>query len=141
MALQGVPVVFWKDYYNAGLAKPDTPNGLWKLIALRKQTEDASVHLLGSAEKLIVIERRALDKTTGTITIINLESTVWLGIWVQSSFPNAQFVPQAYSGIDPAKPSDKQSNSEGWVDLYAPPLGYAVYEVHLIGKVMGEDIN
>jgi alpha-amylase len=52
----------------------------------------------------------------------------WNGAWIQTGWDNTRLVPTAWRGRDDlGVPQEKWTNESGWVDLWAPPRGYAVY--------------
>jgi alpha-amylase len=52
----------------------------------------------------------------------------WNGKWVQTRWNKTHLVPAAWRGRDDlGAPQDKWTSDSGWVDLWAPPRGYAVY--------------
>ena len=78
-------------------------------------------------DDLYIMQRSGAGDQNGLICVLNNRG-VWSGTWVQTRWNNARLVPAAWRGRDdPGGPEEKWTNESGWVDLYAPPRGYAVY--------------
>jgi alpha-amylase len=124
---EGVPCIFWKDYYNYGLAMPDSAMGIDILCQVHRDYAGGETTLLYSDERLYVAQRGGYQAQKGLVVVINTDPVSWRGIWVQTRWPNAPFTCAAWWGRDQHKPLDRCSDGGGWVQLYAAPRGYAVY--------------
>ncbi len=135
LTAEGRPSVFFKDYFDYGFAgKIDT------LIWIRKtfiyggttkrnglnpwyvEPEPITIGDQNELSKHIYVARR--DGGNGkppVYIVINDHPSKWLGVWVNSDNPNQVF--RDYIG----KAMDKTSETDGRVDLWAPPRGYAIY--------------
>jgi alpha-amylase len=66
------------------------------------------------------------DKS-GLTFVLNNRGT-WNNAWVQTRWNNTRLASAAsWSHDDLSVPQEKWTNESGWVDLWAPPRGYAVY--------------
>lgn len=124
---EGVPCIFWKDYYNYGLALPDTPHGIDRLCQVHRDYSGGGTDLLYNDSHLYIAQRLGYDKQRGLVVVINSDLYSWSGNWVQTKWPNTQFSCIAWSGRDLNQPLDQHSDGGGWTELYAAPRGYAVY--------------
>jgi alpha-amylase len=79
---------------------------------------------------LYIMQRLGNGGQRGLIFVLNNSGT-WNGSWVQTRWNNTLLVPAAWhSRDDLSQPQDKWTNESGWVDLWAPSRGYAVYLPH-----------
>jgi alpha-amylase len=127
MTHEGVPCIFWKDYYNYGLAMPDSAMGIDKLCQVHRDYAGGETTLLYSDGRLYVAQRGGYQAQKGLVVVINTDTVSWRGIWVQTRWPNAPLSCAAWWGRDQHKPLDQCSDGGGWAQLYAAPRGYAVY--------------
>jgi alpha-amylase len=78
-------------------------------------------------DDLYVMQRPGNDEQNGLILVLN-NSASWNGTWVQTRWNNTRLSPAAWRGRnDLNSPQEKWTNEFGWIDLWAPPRGYAVY--------------
>jgi alpha-amylase len=78
-------------------------------------------------DDLYVMQRLGDGDQSGLIFVLNNRGT-WNGTWVQTQWNNTGLIPAAWRGRDDlSTPQEKWTNESGWVDLWAPPRGYAVY--------------
>ena len=78
-------------------------------------------------DDLYLMQRPGNANQSGLVFVLN-NSGNWNGAWIQTRWLNTQLVPTAWRGRDdPGMPQEKWTNESGWVDLWAPPRGYAVY--------------
>lgn len=127
LTFSNTPVVFWPHLFNSGLLKESLPDGLERLIQVYKRHAGGQAVLLENDPQTLVFERQGDVEKSGLITMINLSPVEWRGQWVKTRWENTRFVPIAWAGLDNARPLEKLSSVDGWMDLYAPPRGYAVY--------------
>ena len=54
---EGYPCIFWYDYYNLGLARPGTPNGIDALIDAHHKYADGDSQILHADPDLYIMQR------------------------------------------------------------------------------------
>jgi alpha-amylase len=128
---EGYPSVFWYDYYNNGLARPGTPNGIDALIAAHHTHAGGDSQILHADPDLYILQRggyfEANAQQSGLIYVLNNLGDKWSGTTVQTKWKNQKFVPVAWDGHDTAAPNERSTDAEGKSEFPAPPRGYAVY--------------
>jgi alpha-amylase len=128
---EGYPSVFWYDYYNNGLARPRTPNGIDALIAAHHSHAGGDSQILHADPDLYIMQRggyfEANAQQSGLIYVLNNLGDKWSGTTVQTKWKNQKFVPVAWDGHDTAAPNERTTDAEGKSEFPAPPRGYAVY--------------
>jgi alpha-amylase len=124
---EGYPCVFWQDYFNWNLAQPETQSGIDALIKVHEQNAAGPTDVLFVDDDLYVMQRSGTGDQTGLVFALNNRGS-WNGTWVQTQWNNTQLVPVAWRGHDDlTRPETKWTNESGWVNVWAPPRGYAVY--------------
>ena len=124
---EGYPCVFWQDYYNEGLAKENTPNGIAALVKVHEANAIGTTLVLYTDDTLYIMQRNAMGSQHGLIYVLNNGGS-WGGKRVQTGWQNTRLNPVAYwSSTDTAIPEPKQTDAGGYADFWAPPRGYAVY--------------
>jgi len=123
----GYPSVFWPDYFNAGLARSGTPNGLDALIKVHEQFAGGPSTNLWIANDLYIMQRAGYQQQPGLVFVLNNRGDIWQGATVQTQWPNRKLTAVAWDGYDSAQPADKNTAADGSIDLYAAPRGFAVY--------------
>jgi alpha-amylase len=124
---EGVPCIFWKDYYNYGLALPDSAGGIARLCRIHRDYAGGGTTLLYGDERLYIAQRDGYQNQKGLVVVINTDPASWRGVWVRTQWPNTPLSCAAWWGHDQHKPYDQRADGGGWVPLYAAPRGYAVY--------------
>jgi len=124
---EGVPCIFWKDYYNYGLALSNSANGIDKLCQIHREYAGGETKLLYCDDRLYIAQRNGYQTQKGLLAVINTDPSSWRGVWVQTQWPNTPLTCAAWWGHDRHKPFDQRTDGGGWVPLYAAPRGYAVY--------------
>jgi len=126
---EGYPCVFWQDYYNWKLAKPNTPNGIEALVKVHENYASGPTKVLHADDDLYIMQRNGTGGQPGLVFVLN-NTGEWNGAWVQTKWSNQRLTPVAWHGRDDLeKPSVKWADASGWVDLWAASRGYAVYVV------------
>ena len=126
---EGYPCVFWRDYYNWGLAKAGTPNGITALIDVHENLAAGSTNVLWVDNDLYIMQRTGLGNKPGLIFVLNNRGDRWNGAWVSTQWRNIDFEPVAWwsSGrLD--TPYQQHSYPDGRAQFWAPPRGYVVYK-------------
>lgn len=127
LAHEGYPCVFWKDYFNYGLAMPGSPNGLDALVALNASHANGRTRVHQADQSLYVMERMGLEGRPGLVFLLNNDGR-WRGCEVDTGRPGGRYAAQAWwSALDMASPRDQWTGDSGRAVFYAPPRGFAVY--------------
>lgn len=131
MVHEGYPCVFWHDYFNYGLGRPNTPNGIDALIAAHHGYAGGKSDVLHVDPDLYIMQRVGWkDDSTeqpGLVYVLNNLGNQWSGTMVQTKWANQRFVPIAWDGHDEAHPDERTTDAEGRAEFPAPPRGYCVY--------------
>jgi len=139
LTFKGYPCIFWKDYFNYGLASLGGKwgNGIKQLVWVREKLAGGgpSIQYLKSddGDCLIYGSYGSSSSSPGYIVVLNDHPTQWKGHWVQTGndyLKNKSL--KCYAWYSPKKgendqPASKWCNSTGFVEVWAPPRGYAVY--------------
>ncbi len=123
----GYPCVFWPDYFNAGLTRTGTSNGLDALIKVHEQFAGGACTNLWIANDLYIMQRAGIQQQPGLVFVLNNRGDIWQGASVHTAWPNRKLTAVAWDGYDPVQPADKYTGADGSIDLYASPRGFAVY--------------
>jgi alpha-amylase len=122
------PCVFWRDYYNFGLAKGGTPHGISALVRAHEAYAGGASEVLWVDDDLYVMQRSGHDQQPGLILALNNRGDRWNGGWVSTRWHNVDLVPVAWwSGSDLSRPQDQRVFGDGRAEVWAPPRGYVVY--------------
>jgi alpha-amylase len=125
---EGLPCVFWKDYYNFNLALEETPNGIAALIGAHEKYAAGSTSTLYLDDNLYIMQRSGYGGQPGLIYVLNNRGDTWNGQWVSTQWQNASFRPIAWwSKNDLSRPEDQTVSADGRAQFFAPPRGYAIY--------------
>ena len=131
MVHEGYPSVFWYDYYNNGLARPLTPNGIDALIQAHHKYAGGDSEILHADPDLYIMQRNGWkDDTTdqaGLVYVLNNLGDKWSGTVVKTKWANQRFAPIAWDGHDEAHPDERTTDADGNAEFPAPPRGYCVY--------------
>jgi alpha-amylase len=128
---EGYPCVFWYDYYNNGLGRGGTPNGIDALMQVHHQNAGGDSQILHADPDLYIMQRIGFKSDTvdqpGLIYVLNNLGDKWSGTSVKTQWPNQKFRPVAWDGHDTAHPDERTTDADGNAEFPAPPRGYAVY--------------
>jgi alpha-amylase len=132
---EGYPCVFWYDYYNNGLGRSGTPNGIDALIEVHTKHAGGDSQILHADPDLYIMQRIGFKSDTidqcGLIYVLNNLGDKWSGTSVKTRWPNQKFRPMAWDGHGlygaVAHPDDRTTDADGNAEFPAPPRGYAVY--------------
>ena len=130
---EGYPCIFWKDFYNYGLARFGTARGIAKLMEIHEKHASGETRILylpwNRESNYYVMERVPKgNRTKGLLYCLNT-SAEWEQVEVRTSLPNTHYVPEAWDGVV-EKPLDQYSDGEGNLNVWIPPKGYCVYIPH-----------
>jgi alpha-amylase len=131
MVHEGYPSIFWYDYYNNGLARPGTPNGIDALIAAHSKYAGGDSQILHADPDLYIMQRVGYKDDSveqpGLIYVLNNLGDKWSGTSVKTKWVNQKFAPVAWDGHDTALPNERTTDGEGNSEFPAPPRGFAIY--------------
>jgi alpha-amylase len=125
---EGYPCVFWQDYYNWGLAKEGTPNGITALVKVHETLAAGATNILWVDDDLYIMQRTGGDGKPGLVFVLNNRGERWNGTWVLTQWRNVDFQPVAWWSSQPiATPHNQRAYADGRAQFWAPPRGYVVY--------------
>lgn len=125
---EGSPCVFWKDYFNAGLADAGNANGIAALVNAYRRYAGGTTQVLWVDDDLYIMQRSGYGNQPGLIYVLNNNGDRWKGAWVSTQWRNVALKPVAWWGhADRSQPETQLCASDGRGQFYAPPRGYAVY--------------
>jgi alpha-amylase len=125
---EGYPCVYWRDYFNLGLAQEDTPNGIAALVGIHERYAGGSTRVLWVDDGLYIMERTGYNDSPGLIFVLNNRGDRWGGAYVTTGWQNTELKPEAWwSADDLEQPGSQWTSSLGDAGFWAPPRGYAVY--------------
>jgi alpha-amylase len=105
---EGYPCVFWFDYFNNGLARQNTPNGIDALIEAHHKYAGGDSQILHADPDLYIMQRAGWESDEvnqpGLIYVLNNLGNQWSGTEVKTRWNNQRFVPLAWDGHDQAHP-------------------------------------
>ena len=131
MVHEGYPCVFWYDYYNNGLGRGGSPNGIDALIEAHHKYAGGDSQILHADPDLYIMQRLGFESDDvhqpGLIYVLNNLGDKWSGTVVQTKWQNQKFRPIAWDGHDTAHPDERTTDGEGKSEFPAPPRGFAVY--------------
>ncbi len=124
---EGYPCVFWQDYYNWDLAQEGNNGGINALISANKKYAGGNTTVLYCDDNLYIMQRTGYNNQPGLIYVLN-NLPQWNGTTVQTQWINQKLTPVAWRGKDNTDvPEEKNTDTNGASDFWAPPRGYAVY--------------
>jgi alpha-amylase len=132
---EGYPCIFYYDFYNNGLARPGTPQGIVALIEAHHKYAGGDSQILHADPDLYIMQRigwkdEKVDQP-GLVYVLNNLGDQWSGTSVKTQWPNQRFVPVAWDGYGlhgaVAHPDERTSDADGNCEFPAPPRGYCVY--------------
>jgi alpha-amylase len=128
---EGYPSIFWYDYYNNGLARAGTPNGIDALIAAHQRYAGGDSQILHADPDLYIMQRVGFKddniQQSGLVYVLNNLGDKWSGTSVKTQWKGQKFVPVAWDGHDTAAPNERTTDADGNCEFPAPPRGFAVY--------------
>jgi alpha-amylase len=145
LTYQGYPCIFWKDYYNYGLATgggngSGWGNGINQLVWCREKLANGgpSIQIMKSndGDCLIYGSYGVSASSPGYIVVINDNSSAWKGYTVNTAngyLKNKTLKAYAWSSTVSGQnyaPNNQNCDASGNVQVWAAPRGYAVYSVN-----------
>lgn len=139
LTYQGYPCVWWKDYFNYGLATlgGQWGNGIKQLVWVREKLGAGGPTIqnlkTNDGDLLIYSDSAGNSTNPGYIIAINDNANNWRGSWVVAgnTFLRNKNL-KCYAWYSPKsgqnyQPATKWCDGSGNVEVWAPPRGYAVY--------------
>jgi alpha-amylase len=123
----GYPCVFWWDYFNCELARPQAPNGIDALIDVHHRYAGGESTVLHADPDLYIMQRGGAEGQSGLVYVLNNLGDKWSGTSVKTKWQNQKFKPVAWDGHDTAHPDERTTDAEGNSEFPAPPRGYCIY--------------
>jgi alpha-amylase len=125
---EGYPCVFWKDYFNHGLAREGSTSGIAALVGINLHDAVGKTEVLSVDHDLYIMQRLGEGGRGGLVFVLNNRGDGWNGQRVQTAWANRRLVAAAFgSSLDSNAPVDPSTDEGGWGDFWAPPRGYAVF--------------
>ena len=113
MMNEGYPCIFWYDYYNIGLARPGTPNGIDALIDAHHKYAGGELAFSMPIRTSTSCSADGIDQQPGCVYVLNNLGDKWSGTSVKTKWPNQKFAPMAWDGHDTAHPDERTTDAEG----------------------------
>lgn len=144
LTYQGYPCIYYKDYYNYGLATGGGAgtgwgNGIKQLVWAREKLAGGgpTIQIMKSNDGDYIIYGSYGYSTAspGYIVIINDNPSSWKGAWVNTGnyyLKGKTLKAYAWSSSVSGQnyqPANKYCDANGYVEVWAAPRGYAVYSV------------
>lgn len=124
---EGYPCVYWKDWFNYGLAQPGLPSGIERLVQVHESNGGGRSNLLYVDDVLYVMEREGFGDQPGLVFVLNNSGGV-LRTRVRTCFRNKTLKPMAWRGRNSLMtPQTQTTDADGWCEVEAPQRGYVVY--------------
>lgn len=122
---QGIPTIFWKDYYNNGLARGTDHNGIGQLIWIRQNKATGSTSNLHASADLYVMQRNG---SPGLLMGMNDHGSQSKSATVTTKWANTTLKPYAWSSaVSGNTPACLQTDGSGRTTISVLPRGYVVY--------------
>jgi alpha-amylase len=124
---EGYPSVFWQDWYNFGLAKADTRNGIAALVAAHEKYAGGTTQVLFTSDDVYIMQRTGDAHHPGLVYVLNNRGDSWNGGTGFTQWHDVRLEPVAWGGHDTSRPGTKWTAGDGHGDFWAGPRGWAVY--------------
>jgi len=125
---EGHPCVYWKDYFNHGLALRASPHGIDALVDVHAHHAAGRAEVLHTDDDLYIMQRAGDADRPGLIYVLNNRGDDWRGAWGTTRWPSTTFRPLAWWGrTDMARPINQVTGRDGRGQFFAAPRGFAVY--------------
>lgn len=131
---EGYPSVFWLDYFNYGLARAGTQNGLAALVKAHEDLAGGDTQVLHAEDDLYIMQRAGYRKQSGLVFVLNNRGDGWNGSSVQTHWINTRFDAVAWDGHDQTTPESRQTDGSGRGDFWTAPRGFTIYKP-IVGTV------
>lgn len=125
---EGLPCVFWKDYFNENLAQVGKRTGIAALVQARKQFAGGKTETRWASSDAYVAQRLGTADRPGLVVGFNNRGDGWRMQMVDTGWPDRRLQPVAWwSEKDASIPDEKVTDRNGRMILPIPPRGYVVY--------------
>ncbi|HEY6006498.1 MAG TPA: alpha-amylase family glycosyl hydrolase [Anaeromyxobacter sp.] len=121
---EGYPCVFWKDYFNHGLARPGEPGGIERLVQVHERFAGGRTEVLWADDLFYAMARTGTDAQPGLVFGLNNSGSPQKRA-VKTHRRNEALKARAWSGT--ALPPPVAVDAQGAFTLEVPPRGYVVY--------------
>ena len=124
---EGYPCVYWKDWFNYGLAGPGSASGIERLVQVHESHAGGRANILYVDDLLYIMERTGAGTQPGLLFALNNGGNI-LKKRVKTGSGSRTYQPLAWHGRDatPA-PSEITADTDGWCEAEVPPRGYVIY--------------
>ena len=124
---EGYPCVYWKDWFNYGLAEPGKASGIERLVEVHESNAGGATNILYADDVFYVMERTGSGSQAGLVFALNNLGEAFT-LRVRTGFRNRTLKPLAWRGRDSLMtPAAAATDGDGWCQVEAPPRGYTVY--------------
>lgn len=124
----GYPCVFWRDWFNHGLAQAGWRSGIAALVEVHERDALGGTDVLAADRTLYAMQRTGSNGKGGLVFVLNPGRDSWRGRMLKTIWRDRRLVPVAWrSEVTADSPAEVWSDGEGRGDLWAPPRGYVVY--------------
>src|SRR6185369_382089 len=124
---EGYPCVYWKDWFNYGLAGPDSASGIERLVQVHESHAGGQTNLLFVDDILYIMERTGTKTQPGLLFALSNGGNT-LKKRVKTGCGSRTYQPLAWHGRDAAPaPSQITADADGWCEAEVPPRGYVIY--------------
>jgi alpha-amylase len=124
---EGYPCVFWKDYFNFGLAQLGQPSGIARLVQVHEKFAAGATHVLWVDDVFYAMERTGTASQPGLVFCLNNSGGV-LDRTLRSGFAGRPLKPVAWNSHDGSLvPTEIVAGSDGTCTVRVGPRGYVVY--------------
>ena len=125
LASEGYPSVFWHDYFDWGFN-----NVIDTVMNVRYYHAGGTTTTLYKDQDLYIMQRNGDATHNGLILMMN-DGPSWSGQWVQTKFLSQTLYNFAFDGSSGFPVQNNANNevtqSNGWVQLWAPPKGFSIW--------------
>jgi len=123
---EGYPCVYWKDWFNYGLAQTGKPGGIERLVKIHESHAGGATNILYMNDLLYLMERTGAGSQPGLVFGLNNAGGT-LRQWVQTGFSEKTLQPLAWYGTGATEPQVITTGPGGWCEIEVPSRGYVVY--------------
>jgi len=124
---EGYPSVFWKDYFNFGLAQVGQPSGIARLVQVHEKYAAGPSNIRWCDDVFYAMERPGAGAQPGLLFCLNNSGDV-ISHRVGSSFAGRKLQPVAWRARDMVlTPPAITAAGDGACDVQVGPRGYVVY--------------
>ncbi len=125
---EGYPCVFWRDWFNHGLAQVGWRSGIAALVEVHETAAVGPTEILAADRDLYAMQRTGLNGQGGLVFVLNPGREAWRGRVLRTAWKNRKLSPAAWRGEgSTGTPREVWTTGDGYADLWAPPRGYVAY--------------